>query len=77
MLQRLADVKPNRLETKDKRMFMAGDEVTLSAAQLQEILNAAYVAEGNGDVEFDADMIDVLNDTQRRLDTAPKPEGAS
>lgn len=58
-------------------MFMAGDEVTLSAAQLQEILNAAYVAEGNGDVEFDADMIDVLNDTQRRLDTALKPECAS
>jgi hypothetical protein len=45
-------------------MFMAGKEIAISAPQLQQILNAAYIAEGNGEVEFDADMIDKINETQ-------------
>jgi hypothetical protein len=49
-------------------MFMAGKEITISAPQLQQILNAAYIAEGNGEVEFDADVIDRLNEVQSHLD---------
>jgi hypothetical protein len=49
-------------------MFMAGKEIAISAPQLQQILNAAYIAEGNGEVEFDADMIDKINETQAYLD---------
>jgi hypothetical protein len=42
--------------------------ITLTAAQLQDVLNAAYIAEGNGEVEFDADTIDAINAAQCHLD---------
>jgi hypothetical protein len=49
-------------------MFMAGKEIAISASQLQEIMNAVYIAEGNGDAEFDSDMIGKVNEIQRHLD---------
>jgi hypothetical protein len=41
---------------------------TLSAAQFQAVLNAAYIAEGNGDVNFDEELRETLNGINKRFD---------
>jgi hypothetical protein len=37
-------------------------EASLTTDQLTNVLRAAFIAEGNGDFQFDADLVDRLNE---------------